>query len=161
MVANIPTCHRKHSVQKGSSPAGPFGKLARFAFMDAKNACVSPVPLVSGMPAGSEDGTIQPTIARINTMGFESHSTPSLISNPIVGVALCLAGVAVECRRAPRKADTRTPRATRSVARVLVDMRVSVIGVAVMKAIVLVEVEVTTVVGGVRRVWSEQSVRCG
>lgn len=86
MHANNPVCQRKRRVQKGSSPAGPLGKLARLAFMEAKKAWVRPLPSVSGMPAGIDEGTTHPTIARIRMVKSSLNSTPSEISKPMRGV---------------------------------------------------------------------------
>lgn len=69
---------------------GPVGKLARFEFIELKNAWERPVPLVSGMLVGIEDGTIQPTRARPMTSGLTSNATPSEISNSMRGVATVL-----------------------------------------------------------------------
>lgn len=110
IVANMPRCHRKHSVQKGSLAEGPCGKLARLAFIDEKKAWVRPVPSVSGMPAGRLEGTIHPAKARNSTSGLPSNSCPSEISKPIRGALRTCSG-ARDATRAPRNAVTRTARA--------------------------------------------------
>lgn len=86
MQANRPMCHKKHNVQKGSSAEGPLGKLARLLFIEAKKAWVRPLPSVRGMPAGREEGMIQPTKARMRMLRSSLYGTPSEISNSIRGV---------------------------------------------------------------------------
>lgn len=80
-AAKRPTCQRKQRVQNGSSPAGPLGHAARLAFMDDRNACVRPVPLVRAMGAGSEDGTTHPTMDSAIMRGLISKGVFSEISN--------------------------------------------------------------------------------
>lgn len=80
-----PMCHRKQSVQKGSADAGPAGKLARFAEIDEKKACDRPEPPVSGMPAGSDDGMIQPAADKTTIAGLSLYVTPSEISKSMRG----------------------------------------------------------------------------
>lgn len=85
MHAKRPTCQRNMSVQNGSSAEGPLGKAARLAFMEARNAWVRPVPSVSGMPDGMEEGITQPAMARKRMERSMSNSTPSEISHPMRG----------------------------------------------------------------------------
>lgn len=83
----MPTCQRNMRVQKGSSAAGPFGKLARFVFIAAKKACDKPVPFVNGMPDGRDEGRSQPAIASPRMVKSSSNSTPSEISKAMRVVA--------------------------------------------------------------------------
>lgn len=80
-VANRPACQRNRRVQNGSSPAGPLGHAARLAFIEARKAWVRPVPPVSAMGAGRDDGTIQPTMASTIITGLISKGVFSEISN--------------------------------------------------------------------------------
>lgn len=54
--------------------------------MDAKKAWERPVPSVRGIPAGSEEGTTQPTMASARVDKFTSNLTPSEISKSMRGV---------------------------------------------------------------------------
>lgn len=92
MHAKRPTCQRNRSVQNGSSAAGPFGQFARLAFIDAKKAWLRPVPSVRGMPAGTDDGTIHPTIASASVDRSTLNETPSEISNSMRGADDCDGG---------------------------------------------------------------------
>lgn len=130
-VANMPTCHKRSNNQKGSSMAGPFGQRAKFSCMEAKKACERPVPFVSGMVVGIDEGSTQPKKASAITIGFNSKSMPSEISNSMRGVRVVRAGAAVT-----RRATGRVTKAVRfrEHARVeKVDETVS--GAAEMKAI--------------------------
>lgn len=101
--ARSPMCHMKQRVQNGSAAAGPAGQLARFDEMLAKKACDSPAPPVSGMPAGMDDGMIQPAALSATIAGFSLYVTPSLISN-IVGCCTRAARAGTAATRAARGA---------------------------------------------------------